>query len=52
LWPQVFLTKDAGDEIIQSMSSPTPEQLQKLSKLVAKKRMEFDEREARRRLFD
>jgi hypothetical protein len=52
LWPQFFLTKDAQAEIVQSMRSPTPEQLQKLSELVAKKRREFDEREARRRLVD
>ena len=52
LWPQFFLTEDARAEILRSMSSPTPEQVQKLDELVAKKRREFDEREARRRLVD
>jgi hypothetical protein len=52
VWPQFFLTEEAQTEIIQSMNSPTAEQLQKLSELVAKKRKEFDEREARRRLVD
>jgi hypothetical protein len=52
LWPQFFLTEDAQVEILRSMSSPTPEQIQKLAELVAKKRREFDEREARRRLVD
>jgi hypothetical protein len=51
-WPQFFLTEEARAEIVQSMNSPTPEQVQKLSDLVTKKRKEFDEREARRRLVD
>lgn len=52
LWPQFFLREDARAEILQSMNSPTPEQLQKMDELIAKKRKEFDEREARRRLVD
>lgn len=52
LWPQFFLSEEALGEIRQSMSSPTPEQVQKLDELVARKRKEFDEREARRRLAD
>ncbi len=52
LWPKFFLSEDALVEIRQSMGSPTPEQVQKLAELVAQKRREFDEREARRRLVD
>jgi hypothetical protein len=52
VWPQFFLSEDALEEIRLSMSSPTPEQVKKLAELVAKKRKEFDEREACRRLVD
>lgn len=52
LWPQFFGSEDGLKEIRQWMDSPTSEQVQKLDELVAKKRREFDEREACRRLVD
>jgi len=51
-WPQFFVSEEAMAAIKSMMESLAPEDEQKLAALVSKKRKEFDEREARRRLVD
>ena len=53
-WPQWFLSEGALGEIKDSMNEGklTAEQSQRMAELVARKRKEFDEREARRRLVE
>jgi hypothetical protein len=53
-WPQWFVSEDALSEVKASMGEGklTPEQNQRMAELVARKRQEFDEREAHRRLVE
>ena len=53
-WPQWFLSNNAIGELKASMKDGdlTTGQTQRMAELVARKRREFDEREARRRLVE